>query len=284
MFGSAARCTDAPPSCGAATRSRYPGLCSAERATGRGPSPIAARHGGVPQWIVLTAAPVAALFAVALATLLVPLGVGSTAAAPPGSRPAVAVSAGTPSGASVTITCRSQPGHQQSRVLLLCHRHRRGGPVWSHTRLRREEGEPLHHRPVEPERRRPHHHRHRPAEGRWKRQRSGHVHDRRSAFDPAGRQDRGRRAADQPLHVPGHRRAGQRRHHEDDAGRQWRSRMGEPEGRRLHALRTEHAVRGAFVPRGCPVQQPPAGRRGRPREGLRACHADRRPDALVLHQ
>ena len=42
--------------------------------------------------------------AVALATLLVPLVVGSAAAAPPGNRPAVTVTAGTPSVASLSVT------------------------------------------------------------------------------------------------------------------------------------------------------------------------------------
>jgi LVIVD repeat len=42
--------------------------------------------------------------AVALATMLVPLVVGSAVAAPPGNRPAVTVTAGTPSGASLSVT------------------------------------------------------------------------------------------------------------------------------------------------------------------------------------
>lgn len=42
--------------------------------------------------------------AVALATLLVPLVVGSAAAAPPGNRPAVTVTAGTPTGTSLSVT------------------------------------------------------------------------------------------------------------------------------------------------------------------------------------
>ena len=75
---------------------------------------------------------------------------------------------------------RRQPRDRRSRLVLLRHRRRCRGVMRSASR-HREEGQPLHDRPGEPDRGRSHDHRHRPPQGRRARERFGRFHDRAAA-------------------------------------------------------------------------------------------------------
>ena len=103
------------------------------------------------------------VLAVALATLLVPLVVGSAAAAP-GNRPSVTV---TPTVINQSVLRRGRPqsGHQPDRLVRLCPRQQRRDALRSKDGQWRQ-GQPLRDRARHPERRPSHDHRHR-ARDRW---------------------------------------------------------------------------------------------------------------------
>ena len=134
--------------------------------------------------------------AVVLATLLVPLVVGSAAAAP-GNRPAVTV---TPTVTGASVSVRADVNRGTNQIASCTYVLDANAAVLVRNRSRqRQEGQPLHHRPVEPGDRQSHDHRHDPADRRRERQRLGFVHDRAAT----GVRDRVDRPQRQPYLRPG---------------------------------------------------------------------------------